>query len=117
MAEDEFRCAMPCSTAQHGSLVRPTSGQFESEAVFTTHALCAAASFGRIFILSLLSLSATLSGMSADKLRRDLGVRHPGLVGDGLAERRFAEAAAAHGIGCGGDVAESESDYHSAEEF
>ena len=55
--------------------------------------------------------------MSADKLRRDLGVRHPGLVGDGLAERRFAEAAAAHGIGCGGDVAESESDYHSAEEF
>ena len=51
------------------------------------------------------------------RVRRDLGVRHPGLVGDGLAERRFAEAAAAHGIGCGGDVAESESDYHSAEEF
>ena len=67
MAEDEVHCAMPCSPAQHGSLVRPTSGQFESEAVFTTHA-CAAASFGRIFILSLLSLSATLSGMSADKL-------------------------------------------------
>ena len=68
MAEDTVRCALPCSTAQHGSLVRPTSGHFESEAVFTTHALCAAASFGRIFILSLLSLSATLSGMSADKL-------------------------------------------------
>ena len=67
MAEDEVHCAMPCSPAQHGSLVRPTSGQFESEAVFKTHA-CAAASFGRIFILSLLSLSATLSGMSADKL-------------------------------------------------
>ena len=51
------------SSDKHGSLVGRTSGRFETE-VIHVHALSAAASFGRILIFSLLSLSASL--MSAD---------------------------------------------------
>ena len=66
MAEHEMPCALPCLPAQHGSVVRLTSGQCVAEAIHMhSLSLCAAASFGRIFIFSLFALSAPLSGMSA----------------------------------------------------